>query len=118
VAFIIGAVISGGTLIVMLSYLMMFGQKRPSAIPVGYTITRLGWFFGLVLLVLGPAIWILEVVTIEQMIAHNSLQHVNQWTFGQTLSVLMVLAPAVQLAKSMLLPEGTGDLATNTPPSD
>jgi hypothetical protein len=107
ITFVLGALISGGTLIVMLYYIWINGLKRPKISESREDNCCLGCLtasFGCILVVLGPAIWIVELVTVEQTIARNGLlQQANQWTFGQTLSVLMVLAPAIQLVLSEAL---------------
>ena len=44
------------------------------------------------------SVWVVELVTIEQTIARNGLaQKANQWTFGQTLSMIMVIGPVLPL---------------------
>ena len=59
----------------------------------------LGWYWTILL----TSVWLYEVVTIEEILRRNALAYAtNQWSFGQTFALTMVLSPAFDFASAVL----------------
>ena len=65
----------------------------------------LGWIIALItwpMTILMCAVWVYDVVTIEQIIQRNGFsQATSQWTYGQTFAVVLMLGPVIDLGSAL-----------------